>query len=529
MRLWQRIFLVSAVLVLLATTALIALQQSRLERGLLGYLDRIEVDKARNVAALVLDDYQAQGGFARLSERPQRFGRLIQAGRSDQSYAQINWQRPPERGLPPYGGRPPPPRDARPPPWDGRPQPPPPREDMPPPRADLPPPRPGPAADALDYVQRFGLFDARGTLISGNPNAGQSAHIFPLMLAAQKIGELRLIKLPALSSEWDRQFVHEQLRASILLGVIILAITLLASIFLARLLTAPLRALSQTAQRIADGDFSARSSILRADEIGELAQTFDRTAQALEQARDARRRWTADISHELRTPVTVLRAEIQALEDGVRKADAAALASLSSEIERLTMLIEDLYQLSLSDIGALDYRFELIDLRDLVNTTVYTLHSSIAHAGLHLRALAAPMGSEEAAAPSWVRADARRLAQVFANILSNCVRYTDRDGQIVIALTRLDEFWCLSIDDSAPGVAAEQLARLTEPLYRADASRSRAHGGAGLGLAIAKMIVIAHGGTLNARASDLGGVRMEVLLPARSPEYAESAVQKASI
>ena len=517
MRLWQRIFLVSAVLVLLATTALIALQQSRLERGLLGYLDRIEVDKARNVAALVLEDYRAHGGFTLISERPQRLGRLVEAGRADLSYAQIDWQRP----WPAHDGRPPPPppRDNRPPPWDGRDQrdgPPRPGQ-PPPPRENLGPPRPGQFDSALDYVQRFGLFDARGLLVAGNPKANQSAHIFPLLLATQKIGELRLVKLPNLNTEWDRHFVDEQLRASILLGLVILAIALLASIFLARLLTAPLRALSQTAQRIADGDFSARSSIKRADEIGELAQTFDRTAQALEQARDARRRWTADISHELRTPVTVLRAEIQALEDGVRKADAAALASLSNEIERLTMLIEDLYQLSLSDIGALDYRFELLDFRDLVNTTVNTLQSSIALAGLHLRGLDPPLATDAAAHP-WVRADARRLAQVLANILSNSVRYTDRHGQIVIALARVGEFWSLSIDDSAPGVAPDQLARLTEPLFRADTSRSRAHGGAGLGLAIANMIVIAHGGTLNARTSDLGGVRMEVLLPAQSQE-----------
>ncbi len=512
MRLWQRIFLVSAVLVLLATTALIALQQARLERGLLGYLDRIELDQARNVAALVLEDYQQQGGFAMLSERPQRLGRLVEAGRADLSYAQIDWQRPPPRDE-----RAPPMHDGQPPPWDGDRPPPPP----PPPREGSPPQRPGPSPDALDFVQRFGLFDAQGRRVAGNPNTTQSAHILRLMLATQKIGELRLIKLPALNSEWDRHFVRDQLRASIVLGLIVLAIALLASIFLARLLTAPLRALSQTAKRIADGDFSARSSIQRTDEIGELAQTFDRTAQALEQARDARRRWTADISHELRTPVTVLRAEIQALEDGVRKADAAALASLSSEIERLTMLIEDLYQLSLSDIGALDYRFEPIDLRELVNTAVNAQKSSIAQAGLHLRPLAPPLMANEAAGESWVRADARRLAQVFTNILSNCVRYTDRNGQIVIALECVGEYWCVSIDDSAPGVALEQLARLTEPLFRADTSRSRAHGGAGLGLAIAKMIVIAHGGTLNASASELGGVRMEVRLPAQRQELSE--------
>ena len=499
MRLWQRIFLVSAVLVLLATTALVALQQSRLERGLLGYLDRIELDKARNVAALVLEDYRAQGGFARLGERPQRLGRLVEAGRADLSYTQIDWRRPPAPD-----GRPPPPRDGRGPPHGG------------------PPPRPGQIDDVLDFVQRFALFDAQGLLIAGNTDTTKSAHILPLMLDAQKIGELRLIKLPALNSEWDRHFVGEQLRASIVLALIILAVALLASIFLARLLTAPLRALSQTAQRIADGDFSARSQITRADEIGELAQTFDRTALALEQARAARQRWTADISHELRTPVTVLRAEIQALEDGVRKADAAALASLSSEIERLTMLIEDLYQLSLSDIGALDYRFEQIDLRDLVNTVINTQQSSIAQAGLRLSWPGlANANAHTASAPSWVRADARRLAQVFANILSNCVRYTDRNGQIAIALCRVGEFWRLSIDDSAPGVAPDQLARLTEPLFRADASRSRAHGGAGLGLAIAKMIVVAHGGTLNASTSDLGGVRMEVLLPIQVLEKAE--------
>ena len=517
MRLWQRIFLASAMLVLLATTALVALQQSRLERGLLGYLDRIELDKARNVAALVLDDYRLHGGFTAIAMRPQRLGRLVEAGRADLSYTQIDWQRPPHEGS----GRPPPPRDGRRRPWEMGAQP----EHAPPPRDGPPPPRPGQSENALDFVQRFGLFDARGMRVAGNPNAAQvrgattSAHVLPLMLDAQKIGELRLIKLPALNSEWDRDFVGEQLRASIVVALSILALALVASVLLARLLSAPLRALSQTAQRIADGDFSARTGITRADEIGELAQTFDRTAQALAQARDARRRWTADISHELRTPVTVLRAEIQALEDGVRKADAAALASLSSEIERLTMLIDDLYQLSLSDIGALDYRFERIDLRDLVHATVDTQQSSIAQAGLHLRWSDPALGAAIAPAePCWVRADALRLAQVFANVLSNCVRYTDRNGQIVIALGKIGACWRLSIDDSAPGVAAEELVRLTEPLYRADASRSRTHGGAGLGLAIAKMIVIAHGGTLSAQASDLGGVRMEVLLPVLGKE-----------
>jgi two-component system, OmpR family, sensor histidine kinase BaeS len=487
LRLWHRLFAVQAILVLCAIVAMIVLQRSRLESGLLGYVDRLEVAKAQAIADLAVAEYRDAGGFARMRARPPRIGRLIEAGIQNLPFAELEHLPPrpvlDDRPPRPDDGRPPRPGEDRKPPFDDR----------------RPPPRP----NGLDFPSRIGLFDEAAQSIAGMPDRRPTDHRFPLLVDGKQVGELRLARLPALNTEWDRDFVRDQLRASVLVGIVILLIALVFSIVFARYLASPLQRLSKAAERIADGDFAARSGLNRSDEIGDLACAFDRTAQSLQENRDVRRRWTADISHELRTPVTILRGEIQAMEDGVRPLDRQALGSLASEIERLTLLIEDLYQLSLSDIGALDYQFALVDLTQVVNSAVRAMSTAMQAAGLAMR-------WQAGVAQASVRGDEKRLHQLFLNLLSNSKNYTNRGGVVRVELSAQSSGFLLVIEDSAPGVPSEFLDKLTDPLFRVDASRSRAHGGAGLGLAIAKLITEAHGARMRLLPSSLGGLRVEI-------------------
>ena len=241
--------------------------------------------------------------------------------------------------------------------------------------------------------------------------------------------------------------------------------------------------------------------------MGTLAQDFNRLADALERNQQARRDWGADIAHELRTPLSILRGEIQALQDGVRPVTAESLTSLQSECTRLTALVGDLYQLALSDAGALEYRFVAINLGAVVMDAADEYRHTLTDAGLSLTVDALPPDMV-------VRGDEVRLAQMLGNLLVNARRYTDSPGAIRIRAARAGRDWKLCIEDSPPGVPTNLLPKLFDRLFRVESSRSRAVGGAGLGLAICRNIVEAHGGRIEAGASSLGGLAITVSLPA---------------
>ncbi|HEX5121914.1 MAG TPA: ATP-binding protein, partial [Rhodanobacteraceae bacterium] len=175
-----------------------------------------------------------------------------------------------------------------------------------------------------------------------------------------------------------------------------------------------------------------------------------------------------------------------------------------AECERLGGLIEDLYQLSLADVGALEYRFEQVDLGEIVHDALDLSHRACESAGLALEGETEPIA---------IRGDARRLAQLVANLLANARRYTDAPGRIRVVAQPTRDGARLVVEDTAPGVPPDALPRLFDRLYRVEASRSRAAGGAGLGLAICRAIVQAHGGRIDATPSPLGGLRIVVDLP----------------
>src|SRR5262249_44280006 len=228
------------------------------------------------------------------------------------------------------------------------------------------------------------------------------------------------------------------------------------------------RALVQTTNALIRGDYTVRLDLRGHDELAQLAGDFNTLAGTLHAAQAARRAWIADIAHELRTPLAVLRAEIESLQDGVRPLTQGSVASLAHETGRLTRLVEDLHTLSLSDVGALSYHREAVDLAEVLGDTVSSQRREAEGRGLTVE-----LELEE---NTIVLADPTRLAQVFANLMQNSLRYTDAPGRIAIALRREGDRAVVEWQDSAPGVTPDELARLTERLYRVETSRSRVTG-----------------------------------------------------
>jgi two-component system, OmpR family, sensor histidine kinase BaeS len=267
-----------------------------------------------------------------------------------------------------------------------------------------------------------------------------------------------------------------------------------------------------TARRLAAGDYSARVSVSGRDEIARLGRDINALAGALERNDQARRAWVADISHELRTPIALLRAHLEALQDGVRPLEQEEVDRLHGDVLRLSRLVEDLNDLAMTDLGALAYRMERIDLAEVLADEIDAFQSRFDAAGLTL--MLDNRLAEGLAGGAPLHADPDRMSQLFRNLLQNSLSYTDPGGALRVTLdVRPGGGYRVTFEDTAPGVPTQDLPRLFDRLYRVEASRSRHTGGAGLGLAIAKNVVLAHGGTIEARAAAVGGCEIRIDLP----------------
>ncbi|MFJ2995108.1 ATP-binding protein [Pandoraea sp. NPDC087047] len=317
---------------------------------------------------------------------------------------------------------------------------------------------------------------------------------------------------------------HGWLRGDNLMYLTILGIALLGAVALrlAQRLLVPVTPLLEATHRMAMGDYSVRAPTAGADELARLAVDLNRLADTLAQNDRLRRNLLADISHELRTPLSILRGEIEAMEDGVRPLTQDAIASLRVEISQLSKLIDDLYELSLSDVGALTYEFAPVDMTERVATSVAAFGDWFEAKGI---SLTVHIPDDTLV----VDGDLHRLTQLIGNLFENSLRYTDGGGAVRVYLSSTEGQLRLEIEDSAPGVPDDALPRLFERLFRVEASRSRRSGGAGLGLALCKHIVEAHGGQIVARHSPLGGLALAITLPCQNSSSAGATTAAACV
>lgn len=373
------------------------------------------------------------------------------------------------------------------------------------PAAPPAPPAPDPAP--LPLAHRVALLDAHGAWLAGRrPDPAAATVRRALAVDGRTVGYLAITRAARPGDALAYAFLNGL--ASSLWQIVALAVLLSAgaAMLLARHFRGPIRQLAAGSRALSDGDFDVRLDTRRSDELGDLARHFNALAARLAGAEAARRQWVADTSHELRTPLAVLRAQLEALQDGVRGATPDTLDAMLRQVLALNKLIDELYALARADVGALDCKPVPLDLWALACDAAQGWADRLAAAGLALELGAAPRAAG-------VRADPDRMRQVFDNLLENSLRYTASGGRVRVHARAHDGRIDLFLDDSAPGVPDAALAHLGERFYRVDASRSRAHGGAGLGLALCRRLLEAQGGTLAFAHAPLGGLRATVTLP----------------
>ncbi|MDR0805861.1 MAG: two-component system sensor histidine kinase BaeS [Enterobacteriaceae bacterium] len=362
------------------------------------------------------------------------------------------------------------------------------------------------------------IFDANERLLAG------SSHPIPqpstrqaIMLDGKLIGWVVGMSSEKLTRSTDIHFAKQQTRTSWILIALSTILAAGVTLLVSRSLLSRVKRLVTGTHQLAAGDFSARVPVTSQDELGTLAHDFNQLALTLEKNERMRRAFIADVSHELRTPLAVLQGELEALEDGVRQLTPSSLQSLQVEVRSLTKLVNDLHQLSLSDLGALTYRKTNLDIIALLNLSIAAYRGRFADKGLSINV--------ELPENATIFGDPDRLSQLFNNLLENSLRYTDAPtdtaintdhqtiGKLKISASQTKTFLLIQWQDSAPGVSNEQLSQIFERFYRTEISRNRTSGGSGLGLSICWNIVDAHGGKISAAHSPLGGLEIKLLLP----------------
>jgi two-component system sensor histidine kinase BaeS len=473
----QALLLLSAVL--LTVLCMGALNAWNLRNGFSDFLASRDVERLEAFASLVSTRAEAAGGLEALAAQGVDLPLLLR------EFGQAQGVLPTRPMLPPIGG-------PEPGGFFG---------------PNHPPPPPIDSIDA--FKDRVALYAPNGQALLGKPlPADAGAHVErPVLVQGKAVAVMHMLKLKPVPDDVEARFLTSQYQSILVVAGVLLLAALLCAQWVANHWVRPLIEIQAATEQIAQGAFDTRLGTHRADEIGDTMRNINRMAEGLHQLETSRRRWIADMSHELRTPLTVLRGEIEALIDGVIALSPQALLSLREEVLQLNALVDDLHLLAMADLRALPCYFEDMDAVALLEGIVQRFALRAQQQGLAIRFANKPQ------VPLPVRWDAKRIEQMLGNVLDNSLRYTDAPGHVVVDIRSDETQVVIAVEDTAPGVSIPDLARIFEPLYRADAARGREAGGSGLGLAICQQIARAHHGSIRAEASPLGGVKFLVALP----------------
>ncbi len=362
-----------------------------------------------------------------------------------------------------------------------------------------------------DGASRVYLLDKNRKPIAGRYKPSHKNREMALKQGENTIGYIGLKPRKKRLNHEEERFQKQQGRGLIYIVLTCLVFSLLFAWPLASLLLRRLNQLTNYVRGLSQGNYQAKVAIKSNDELTDLGNHLNHLAQCLDQSEQSRRKLVADVSHELRTPLSTLRAQLESIEDGVHQYNATTHQRLKQQVERLSKLIDDLYTLSLSDIGALQYHKQPIPIHQVVDAATQPYEEQFKRKGIQVTV------DNRLQPEDTLFADKQRLTQLFANLLQNSLQYTDAPGTCKVQTFIQKKDFIFEIEDSSPGVPADQQTHLIERLYRGDASRNRSLGGAGLGLSLCHNIVLAHNGSLEFESSPLGGLKVSVRLPLQQP------------
>jgi len=312
--------------------------------------------------------------------------------------------------------------------------------------------------------------------------------------------------VPELPDNFETLLIERVNRATLLAALISGGLAIMLALILAAVILRPVRSLISAVTQMAGGDLSQRVAIHGKGELTTLGEAFNQMSQSLQTAETHRKAMTADIAHELRNPLAVQRAHLEALQDGVYPLDQENIDLLLEQNQQLTRLVEDLRTLALADAGELTLNKRPVDLAVVCRDALIRYEPQVIAQQIHLTT---ECGTETL----YVQVDKERLQQIFDNLMQNALRFTPLDGEIRLSLHRWKKFAVVEVYNNGPQISEEALEHLFERFYRGDKARDRASGGTGLGLAIARKLAEAHGGTLTAENHLNGGVTFKLALP----------------
>ncbi|MBP6113216.1 MAG: sensor histidine kinase efflux regulator BaeS [Acinetobacter sp.] len=358
-------------------------------------------------------------------------------------------------------------------------------------------------SDHLGLSSRLSLYDAKQQFILGEPSENPVSYR-PIMVNGAVVGYLGLRPVLDQDDALSINFFSNQKRYLFLIYILTLITSLVAALLLATYFRKPIQRLLNATRELTKGNYQHQVKVNRNDELGDLSTEINQLAVILDQHENSRRQWVADTSHELKTPLAVLQAQIEAMQDGIRKPTAEHFASMLAQVSSLKKLTQDLADLAQAEAQQLKFYFTEVDPWSVILQEVEHFKPKFEQANLNISVKG--QGAD-------LQLDVDRFKQIMVNLLSNSVRYTNAGGEVQIHSIEDEKSWSVIVDDSPLGLTDDQLANLGQRFYRVDDSRTRSTGGTGLGLALSGKIAQGLGGTLSFDHSPLGGLRCKLTFP----------------
>ncbi len=333
---------------------------------------------------------------------------------------------------------------------------------------------------------------------------GERIVIVPPVVGDQIVREI--ILEAAQGGTTGHQFLADVRRTAVIAVVAAGMAAILFMTLIFRQITRPLTRLRLTTQAFAQGDLNARVPIQSNDEVGKVADAFNQMASQLQRNEQARQQMVADVAHELRTPLSVMQSNIEAMMDGLLEPNPDELAELHGEVGRLARMVEDLRLLSLADAGQLQLTLAPLDASKLIERVVGLMTPMAEAHAVNLK-------SNVPLLPVILHGDKDKLQQALTNLIDNAVRHAPTGGQVTVGVAHTKQAVFISVADNGPGISAADLPHVFERFWRSDKSRSRHSGGSGLGLSIVKQMAELHGGTVQAVSPESEGTQFTIALP----------------
>ena len=355
----------------------------------------------------------------------------------------------------------------------------------------------------------------------GRPGWGQRVAKFPIYMEGEQVGTFTVSSTynpgpgpdPLGLADPEASHISEVVNRSLLwAGIGAAALGVVLVWLLSRRALAPLQSLGSTARRLGRGDLSQRAEDAGPNEIRQLAHSFNVMAEGLEEAERLRRNLTADVAHELRTPLSNIQGYLEAIKDGLVQPTPEIIDTIYGQALHLSRLVEDLRLLAQVEAGALQLHLSPARMEELLQSSVEAVRPRAEAKGVSLS-----LEAEPSLLPQ-IDVDSTRIAQVLDNLLENAITHTPEGGAVSVSAHATDSAIEVTVSDTGSGIAPEDLPRLFDRFYRSDPSRDRSTGGTGLGLTIARRLVEAHGGAIEAESELSQGSRFTLRLPIRLPD-----------